>query len=132
MQQSINILILTFITLSCDFSSEFRNELNSRIEAADEAKIIYGDLSIPITDLEIFRELVNLSELSSTDLLANQDFPIVVLIYQNARQVARIGVEFGHVRYVYYGLGDSYEYKTMVDENLENYLIEIINNSPKR
>ncbi len=120
--------LFIYLIVGCDSSTEFSGKVNNQIQTADAAKIQYGSNPyIIVSDLETLKGLIKPDEMEETKPLDEQDFPIEITFYNKDEQTIKIGVEFGHVRYVHYQLDGSYEYKTLLTNSLDEYLSGVIN-----
>ena len=125
-------LLLILLLNSCSRKSNFQEEILISIKSLDRIEIkMLGEEtknSIWITDraeITTLKEMIIPQNLEEVRLTDENVFSVNFLLYTKNNLVGEIGVEFGHIQYLYYKLDDKFKYKTEMNDHLGKFLMEL-------
>ena len=124
--------LLIFLFAYCDKTEDFEKDYIKKIDSADkiEFKIIKSGRkeSIVFTDNEkliFLKDIIKPQELIEKKLTDDLDFPIDIILYVDNHIIGQMGVDFGHIQYIYYKGNKNFEFKTEVNYRLGMYIQEL-------
>ena len=61
--------------------------------------------------LEFLKELLKPKNLIPTQLTDDLSFPIDIILYEKNEVIGQMGIQYGHIQYIYYKREEAFDYK---------------------
>ena len=133
MKRIITTVLLIFLFVSCDKRTDFQNDYVSKINLTDKIEVrVINDgqkKSIMFDDkerLEFLKDVLKPKDLISRKLTDDTSFPIDIILYAENKVIGQMGIEFGHIQYIYYKGEENFDFKAVMNDRMKEF-IEVIN-----
>jgi hypothetical protein len=133
MNRTIATFLILILFISCDRKTDFQNDYISKINSTDRIEIKVMGESIVFTDkerLEFLREILKPKNLIPRQLTDDLSFPIDIMLYEKNEVIGRMGIQYGHIQYIYYMRDKSFDYKAEINEQMSQF-IDLVNQELK-
>jgi hypothetical protein len=137
MNRTITTVLILVLFISCDRKTDFQNDYISKINSTDriEIKVISDGQkkSIVFADkerLEFLKEILKPKNLIPRQLTDDLSFPIDITLYEKNKVMGQMGIQYGHIQYIYYKREESFDYKAEINEQMSEF-IDLVNQELK-
>jgi hypothetical protein len=124
--------LVTFFFVSCEKAKCFEKDFIKKIDSANkiEIKVIKSGQkkSIVFVDkekLDFLKDIIKPQQLIEKKLTDDLNFPVDILLYQDDKVIGQLGIQFGHIQYIYYKGDRDFEFKTEMNYRLGMYIQEL-------
>jgi hypothetical protein len=132
MRQITTIGLIIFLFGSCDKEADFKSDYVKRIDSADKIEFVWiiggQKTSTIVADkdgLNYVRDIIKPGDLFERKLTDNVNFPVDIILYKDDKVVGQLGIEFGHIQYLYYKGDKDFEYKAEMNYRLGMYIQDL-------
>jgi hypothetical protein len=91
------------------------------IKSGQKKSIVFVDKE----KLDFLKDIIKPQQLIEKKLTDDLNFPVDILLYQDDKVIGQLGIQFGHIQYIYYKGDRDFEFKTEMNYRLGMYIQEL-------